>query len=155
MANRGGRKKGCVKTGGRAPGTPNRATANAREAIAHFVDANVDRLQGWLDQIAKKDGPRAAWDCFWGSVEYHVPKLQRTELHVALPTFTGDPTVVSDPIEAAVAYERIVRGEIAPEAIRFLPSVSLEGSERGDPAGAGVGTQGPGPEALAAREGHG
>lgn len=68
------------KTGGRQAGTPNRATANAREAIARFVDGNADKLQGWLDQIAEQDGPKAAYQCFMDVVEYHVPKLARTEL---------------------------------------------------------------------------
>lgn len=69
-----------VKTGGRTKGTPNRATANAREAIALFVEGNADRLQGWLDQIAEEEGPKAAWECFCDVLEYHVPKLARTEL---------------------------------------------------------------------------
>lgn len=65
---------------GRPKGVPNKATANAREAIARFVDGNAERLQGWLDQIAETDGPRAAWQCFMDTLEYHVPKLARTEL---------------------------------------------------------------------------
>lgn len=68
------------KTGGRAKGVPNKATATAREAIANFVDGNAHRLQGWLDEIAASDGPKAAWQCFNDLVEYHVPKLQRTEI---------------------------------------------------------------------------
>lgn len=68
------------KYGGRSKGTPNKSTANARQAIADFVDGNAHRLQGWLDRIAEDDGPQAAIDCFNSLVEYHVPKLQRTEL---------------------------------------------------------------------------
>jgi hypothetical protein len=68
------------KTGGRQTGTPNRATAAAREAIARFVDGNADRLQGWLDEIHAEKGAQAAFDCFTSLVEYHVPKLARTEL---------------------------------------------------------------------------
>jgi hypothetical protein len=66
---------------GRKMGVPNKATANAREAIARFVDGNSDRLQGWLDDIAadEKQGPKAALDAFMGLLEYHVPKLARTE----------------------------------------------------------------------------
>ncbi len=63
---------------GKPKGTPNRATTMAREAIAEFVEGNVDRLNGWLDQIAEKD-PKAAFDCFMDVVEYHIPKLARTE----------------------------------------------------------------------------
>ena len=65
-------------------GSPNKATAAAREAIARFVDGNAGRLQGWLDEIAERDGARAAYQCFMDVVEYHVPKLARTEI-------SGDP----------------------------------------------------------------
>ena len=66
---------------GKRPG-PNRATKNAREAIAQFVDGNAARLQGWLDQIAAdpKHGPAAALRCVTDLLEFHVPKLARTEL---------------------------------------------------------------------------
>ncbi len=67
---------------GRPKGSPNKTTALAREAIARFVDGNAHRLQGWLDEIAadEKHGPKVAFDCFMDVVEYHVPKLARTEL---------------------------------------------------------------------------
>jgi len=71
---RGGKKDGA----GRPAGTPNRATTQAREAIAAFVEGNVDRLNGWLDAIAN-ESPKQAFDCFMGVVEYHIPKLARTE----------------------------------------------------------------------------
>lgn len=67
------------KTGGRVKGTPNKATATAREAIARFVNRNAGRLQSWLDAIAAED-PHAAFDALMSVVEYHVPKLARTEL---------------------------------------------------------------------------
>lgn len=65
--------------GGSRKGVPNKATANAREAIARFVDGNVDRLNEWLDQIEAEDGPLAAFRCFSDLLEYHVPKLSRAE----------------------------------------------------------------------------
>ena len=75
-----GRKPGTPKTGGRAAGVPNKATTNAREAIARLVDGNAERLQGWLDEIAEKKGPDVAWRCLMDVCEYHIPKLARTEL---------------------------------------------------------------------------
>jgi hypothetical protein len=91
------------KTGGRAPGTPNKATADARQAIAAFVDGNAHRLTEWLDKVAEgvkvtkvddegnpyeefvvAPNPAKAFDMFQSVVEYHVPKLARTEV-------TGDP----------------------------------------------------------------
>mgnify|MGYP000688706089 CR=1 FL=1 len=66
---------------GRPKGSPNKSTANAREAIARFVDGNAHKLQKWLDQIAadEKQGPKAAMACFIELLEYHVPKLARVE----------------------------------------------------------------------------
>ena len=71
--------KGIKTGGGSRKGVPNKSTAQAREAIAMFVDGNADRLQGWLDQIAENEGPQAAFDCFTSLLEYHVPKLARIE----------------------------------------------------------------------------
>lgn len=86
------------KTGGRVAGTPNKATADARQAIASFVDGNAHRLTEWLDQVAngvkviEMDGeqeiekyvvppnPAKAFDMFQSVVEYHVPKLARMEV---------------------------------------------------------------------------
>ncbi len=64
---------------GRVKGVPNKATSLARQAIADFVDRNTSRMEGWLDQIAEKD-PQAAFNCVRDLIEYHVPKLARTEM---------------------------------------------------------------------------
>jgi len=61
------------------PKGPNKSTLLARKAITIFVDGNAERLQGWLDDIAKKDGAKAAFNCFTDLLEYAVPKLSRTE----------------------------------------------------------------------------
>lgn len=65
----------------RPKGAQNRHTLNARAAIAALVDNNAHRLEGWLDEIAAdpKQGPMAAWRCLMDVVEYHIPKLARTE----------------------------------------------------------------------------
>lgn len=65
---------------GRPPGSANKDTLRARAAIGAFVDHNAERLQHLLDRIEETEGPRAAWQCIMDVVEYHVPKLQRTEL---------------------------------------------------------------------------
>jgi len=72
---KGGKQPGA----GRPKGKPNKATTEAREAIARFVDGNADRLQGWLDQIAL-ESPEKAFNAVKDLLEYHVPKLARTEL---------------------------------------------------------------------------
>lgn len=81
-------------TGKRGPG---KATTAAREAIGKFVDGNAHRLQAWLDRIAEGVPPKLdarkkpipgtgippdpvkASQLFIQVIEYHVPKLARTE----------------------------------------------------------------------------
>jgi hypothetical protein len=97
--------------GGSRKGRPNKSTAAAREAIAVFVDGNVERLQEWLDRIAVQNGALAAFKCFTELLEYHVPKLARTE-HVGAH---GGPT------EEVVA---VVQG-LSIEQLRLLASIPL------------------------------
>jgi hypothetical protein len=63
---------------GRPKGVPNRSTTAAREAIAAFAEANAPKLQAWLDDIAAKNPEKAA-ELFLRALEYHIPKLARTE----------------------------------------------------------------------------
>jgi hypothetical protein len=97
---------GTLRHIGRVAGTPNKATSAARQAIALFVENNAHRLQEWLDEIAngipeviemvdKETGlvtatrtgkwivppnPVKAYELFQSVIEYHVPKLTRTEV---------------------------------------------------------------------------
>lgn len=96
-------RNGKTLGSGRLPGVPNKATADARAAIAKFVDGNAHRLQKWLDEVAEgkpmlgADGqqlfddagrplwvvppnPEKAHNMFQSVIEYHVPKLARSEL---------------------------------------------------------------------------
>ena len=88
MAGVGG--KTSTSGQGRPKGIPNKATADARQAIASFVDGNAGRLQEWLDQVAHgvktEEGeyvvvpnPEKAFALFQSVIEYHVPKLARSE----------------------------------------------------------------------------
>jgi hypothetical protein len=80
-----------LKTGGRAAGTTNKVTAEARGAIALFVDKNAHRLEEWLDMVANgipdhdiKPNPGKAFELFQSVVEYHIPKLTRTDLNASV-----------------------------------------------------------------------
>lgn len=72
---------GAQPGAGRPKGVPNKSTNRAREAFAMFVENNVDKMQGWLDDIAAdpKHGPKTALDTLLAVSEYHIPKLARTE----------------------------------------------------------------------------
>jgi hypothetical protein len=80
-------EKGRSKTGGRASGVVNKATQDARQAIALFVDQSAPKLLDWLDQVANgmpdhdiKPNPAKAIELVQNLCEYHIPKLARTEL---------------------------------------------------------------------------
>ena len=65
------------KTGGRTKGTPNKATADVKQAIAAFTSANVDKLDMWLNSI---DDPAKRLDLYFKALEYTMPKLARSEV---------------------------------------------------------------------------
>ena len=67
---------------GRPKGATNKSTALAREAIARFVDGNAHKLEQWLDQVAQ-DNPAEAFKLYQSVVEYHIPKLARTDTTVS------------------------------------------------------------------------
>lgn len=71
--------KGTKTGGGSRKGIPNRATADVRAAIATLAEANIGKVQGWLDAVARDD-PARALEVFTRLLEYHIPKLARTEL---------------------------------------------------------------------------
>ena len=65
----------------RPKGSPNKATADVRAAIATFAAANVGNMGDWLNAI---EDPAKKMDLYLRAIEYHIPKLGRTEL-------AGDP----------------------------------------------------------------
>ena len=64
---------------GRPKGAPNKSTAAVREAIAKMAELNAPRFSNWLDQVAAKS-PEKACDIYLRAIEYHIPKLARTEV---------------------------------------------------------------------------
>jgi hypothetical protein len=63
---------------------PKRNTAisrrNALDALDQLCEASIPRMQGWLDQIAEDDGPKAAMDTLIKLLDFFTPKLARQEL---------------------------------------------------------------------------
>jgi len=64
---------------GRPKGSPNKATAVVREAIARMAEDNADNFNLWLAQVAASS-PEKACDIYLKAIEYHIPKLARTEV---------------------------------------------------------------------------
>jgi hypothetical protein len=64
---------------GRPKGTPNRATQAVREAIARMAEENAENFNLWLSQVAATS-PEKACDIYLKAIEYHIPKLARTEV---------------------------------------------------------------------------
>lgn len=62
---------------GSRKGIPNRTTQKVRDAVACIADNNIDKVQKWLEDI--KD-PKQRLELFIRLLEYHIPKLARTEL---------------------------------------------------------------------------
>ncbi len=126
----GADKRASRNPTGRPKGTPNKTTTDVRQAIALFAQDNAPKLQAWLDKVAEgieprfrkgKDGsdvvlypgaqadPGRAIDLYLRAIEYHIPKLQRTE-HDGLPS-QGDTVIAivsTDPQDAAREYLRLV-----------------------------------------------
>jgi len=84
------------KTGGRQPGSVNKATKEFRETVTKLLSDNADNVASWLAQVAEGHGdnkpdPAKALDLLAKLAEFGAPKLARTEL-------TGDgggPVVVT------------------------------------------------------------
>lgn len=64
---------------GRPKGAPNKSTAAVREAIARMAEDNAENFAEWLTKVAA-DSPEKACDIYLKAIEYHIPKLARTEV---------------------------------------------------------------------------
>jgi hypothetical protein len=72
---------------GRPRGSPNKNTAEVREAVARLVSMNIEDADEWLsmvaygdDELGVKADPGKALDLLAKISEFHIPKLGRTEV---------------------------------------------------------------------------
>ncbi|SRR6266403_1115269 len=105
------------KTGGRTKGVPNAITQDVREAIAVFAERNVGQLEAWLKRVARYDPGKAA-DIFLKAIEYHIPKLNRTEV-------TGDVKHTAGPGLQVIIQQQFGQTVSGPERIGVV--VNLPG----------------------------
>lgn len=64
---------------GRKRGVPNKATGDVRTVIAKIAEKNASKIDAWLARIGRKN-PAKAMDLYLRMLEYHIPKLTRTEI---------------------------------------------------------------------------
>jgi len=75
-----GFKKGEVSNPkGRPKGTPNKSTAEIRDAYQKLVEDNLTNMTEWLVQVAAEN-PERAMDLMLKLSEYMIPKLARQEV---------------------------------------------------------------------------
>ncbi len=74
-----------AKTGGRQPGSLNKATREFRDTVTALLSDNAQNVSKWLDAVATGGGdpdkadPGKALDLLAKLAEYAAPKLARTE----------------------------------------------------------------------------
>lgn len=74
-----------IKTGGRRPGSPNKATKEFRDTVTKLLSDNAENVAAWLHEVATggadptKADPAKALDLLAKLAEYAAPKLGRTE----------------------------------------------------------------------------
>ena len=80
-----------IKTGGRKEGTPNKVNKEVRFSYQSLVEENLDNIDSWLQEVAKKN-PAKAIDLVIKLSEFFLPKLKHIEQE------TNDPKPVETPI---------------------------------------------------------
>lgn len=74
-----------TKTGGRQPGSLNKATVEFRQTVQKVLEENASNVGKWLTMVAEGDGenkpdPGKALDLMAKLAEFAAPKLARTEV---------------------------------------------------------------------------
>lgn len=81
-----GRKKGCLKTGGRKKGTPNKATQTAKEWIVQTLSANWEQMKSDLKVLE----PKERLQLLFKLLEYVAPKQRETSNNINFEDLTDE-----------------------------------------------------------------
>lgn len=81
-----GRKKGCLKTGGRKKGTPNKATQTAKEGIVQTLSANWEQMKSDLKVLE----PKERLQLLFKLLEYVTPKQRETSNNIKFEDLTDE-----------------------------------------------------------------
>lgn len=65
-----------INRAGKAPGKQNAQTIRMKQSFALLIEANLDRMTDWLNEIAEND-PKTAMDLVIRLSERFVPKLSQ------------------------------------------------------------------------------
>lgn len=85
-AKRRGRKKGCLKSGGRKKGTPNKVTASVRQWLAQFVTDQIPTIEADIKTLPPKDRV-FVWERL---LQYVTPKRQAVTAGVSFESLTDE-----------------------------------------------------------------
>ncbi|MBO7645882.1 MAG: hypothetical protein J6S52_02605 [Prevotella sp.] len=76
--NKRGRKKGCVKTGGRVAGTPNKMTTNLRSVLGEQLAPHLANI-GML--IARIEDAKERVQAIVSLLPFYAPKMQNIDMN--------------------------------------------------------------------------
>lgn len=116
---------------GRKKGVPNKATADVRATIALVAEANAPKITGWLARVARRD-PGRAMELYLRMLEYHIPKLTRTE--IVKPPPNGGRVIDSSQLTAEQREQlrQMILGQGEPVLLEQQPANVLEPVGLGD-----------------------
>lgn len=64
---------------GRVKGVPNKVTRDTRQMVAAIATRMAEEVEGWIRRGSKRD-PLGAAGKYLQMLEFHIPKLARTEI---------------------------------------------------------------------------
>jgi hypothetical protein len=128
---RGTKSKPPAAGKGRKKGVPNKATSDVRAVIAVVASKNVDKIEGWLTRIGRKN-PAKAMDLFLRMLEYHIPKLTRAE--IVRPDDSKGRVIDSSQLTAEQRQQlrEMILAAAQPTALEHQPAHTLQSMGLGD-----------------------